>query len=289
MTKGRAYACIIIAAALWGLIGFFVKGLTAQGFSAMQITFFRTLSASICITPLLYFGGRKNFSVALKDLWLFFGTGVISLTFFNYCYFNCIEETSLAVAALLLYTAPAIVMLLSILLFKEKFTKEKGLALVLTFLGCGCVTGVFSGKLELSLLGLLLGLGSGLGYALYSIFSKFALPKYEPLTISAYTFYFACITTGFLADFNGEALAKINLATILYSSGLGLICCLAPYVLYTKGLEHIEAGRASVLATVEPLVAAIVGVCLFNEALTITKVLGMVLIFSAIGILELKK
>lgn len=98
------------------------------------------------------------------------------------------QQTSLAVAALLLYTAPVFVMLMSLLCFGEAFTRTKALALLLTFSGCACVTGVFGSSLTLTLSGLLYGLGSGFGYALYSIFGKYAVRKYSSLTITAYTF-----------------------------------------------------------------------------------------------------
>jgi len=289
MSKTKAYGCIILAAALWGLIGFFVKNLAAQGFSSLQITCMRTIAASICITPLVAMNGIDAFKIELKDCWMFIGTGIISLTFFNWCYFNCMQNSSLAVAALLLYTAPAFVMIMSLFFFGETFTREKAFALIMTFIGCACVTGVFAGELSLSVTALLFGVGSGIGYALYSVFGKYAIVKYTPITISAYTFYFSCIATILLSNINEAVLAKINTMTIVYSLGLGIICCIAPYVLYTKGLSEVEAGKASVLATVEPLVAALVGVIFFAEPLTMEKIIGMVLIFSAIGVLEMKK
>lgn len=288
MSKAKAYVCIIMAAALWGLIGFFVKHLSSQGFTSLQITCLRTVAASICITPLVAMQGMDKFKIALKDIWMFVGTGIISLSFFNWCYFNCIQSSSLAVAALLLYTAPAFVMLMSLFLFGEKFTKEKAIALCMTFIGCACVTGVLSGELNLSVLGLMYGIGSGIGYACYSIFGKYAIRKYETITITTYTFYFSFLATLLVSDFNAEVIAKIDMMTVAYILGLGIICCLIPYVLYTKGLETVEAGQASVLATIEPLVAAIIGVVFFAEPLTMDKIIGMVLIFSAIGVLELK-
>lgn len=288
MSKAKAYGCIIMSAALWGLIGFFVKHLAAQGFTSLQITCLRTVAASICITPLVAMSGMDKFKIALKDIWMFVGTGIISLSFFNWCYFNCIQSSSLAVAALLLYTAPAFVMLMSLFFFGEKLTTRKIIALVMTFIGCACVTGVLTGELNLSVVGLMYGIGSGIGYACYSIFGKYAIRKYESITISAYTFYFSFVATLLLSDFNAEVIAKIDMMTIIYILGLGIICCLIPYVLYTKGLAEVEAGKASVLATVEPLVAAIIGVIFFAEPLTMDKIIGMVLIFSAIGVLELK-
>lgn len=158
--KTKAYLYIISAAVCWGLIGLFVRTLAAQGFSSMQIVALRSLAAAICVTLPLLQSGSAALRIRLRDLWLFVGTGICSLVFFNYCYFNAMQQTSLAVAALLLYT---------------------------------------------------------------------------------------------------------------------------------KGLEQIEAGQASILATIEPFVAAAVGVIFFAEALTPVKIIGMGLIFAAIAVLNIRK
>ena len=110
--KTKAYLYIITAAVCWGLIGLFVKTLAAQGFSSMQIVALRSLAAAICVTLPLLRSGSAALRIRLRDLWLFVGTGICSLVFFNYCYFNAMQQTSLAVAALLLYTAPVFVMLM---------------------------------------------------------------------------------------------------------------------------------------------------------------------------------
>ena len=286
--RTRAYLYIIGAAALWGLIGLFVKTIAGQGFTSMQIVALRAMASASCITLVMLWKGLGQLHIAWRDCWMFVGTGIFSLVFFNFCYFNCIQSSSLAVAALLLYTAPAFVMLMSLLLFDESFTAKKALALVCTFIGCGCVTGAFEGGLKLTLSGLFYGLGSGFGYALYSIFGKYAVQKYSSLTITAYTFYFALIAAVPLAGFDGAALAKIDLLTIGGSLGLGLVCAVIPYLLYTKGLEKVEPGQASILATIEPFVAAAVGMLCFAEPMTMSKAVGMLLIFCSIVILNIR-
>ena len=275
--KTKAYLYIITAAVCWGLIGLFVRTLAAQGFSSMQIVALRSLAAAICVTLPLLRSGRAALRIRLRDLWLFVGTGICSLVFFNYCYFNAIQQTSLAVAALLLYTAPVFVMLMSLVCFSEAFTRTKALALLLTFSGCACVTGVFGSSLTLTLSGLLYGLG------------KYAVRKYSSLTITAYTFYLALAASWPLADFDYQRLAAIDLQAIGSALGLGLLCAVLPYLLYTKGLEQVEAGQASILATIEPFVAAAVGVIFFAEALTPVKIIGMGLIFAAIAVLNIRK
>ncbi len=296
MKKGLSYLSVCIGASLWGFIGVFVKALAGLGFSPMQIVVLRTLTASLCITPLLYYQ-KGSWRVAPADLWLFFGTGVFSITFNNYCYVNSIEASSLAVAALLLYTAPSFVMVLSLFIFHEPFTAAKGWALAAAFAGCCLVTGVFSDQLNVSLAGILYGLGSSLGYAFYSIFSKLALRRYSSTTICAYTFYFALAASLLLSFTPGQQLPAVPdgsggsffVQTLGASLGLGLFCAVLPYLFYTRGLSGLEAGRASVLAFLEPLVAAACGVLLFHEPLTPAKIGGMLLILASVAGLSLSE
>lgn len=284
--KFKAYLYIIAAASLWGLIGLFVKILSAQGFSSMQIVALRSLASAICITAVLFKLGKEYFRVRLQDLWLFIGTGILSLTFFNYCYFNCINASSLAAAALLLYTAPIFVMLMSLVLFHERFTITKGIALLTTFIGCALITGILNTAADFSFTALLYGLGSGIGYALYSIFGKFAVRKYSSATISAYTFYFSTISSLPLADFSAEN-GQWNITTLMAALGIGGLCAVIPYLLYNRGLQEVEATQASILATVEPLVAACVGILCFNEPVTWQKLTGIALILASVIILNL--
>lgn len=285
--KTKAYLYIICAAALWGFIGLFVKHLAAYGFTSMQIVALRSISSAMCATMVLFPSNKNLFKIDWRDSWLFVGTGVISLTFFNYCYFNCMAASSLAVAALLLYTAPIFVVLMSVLLFKESFTAKKAVALAMTFAGCGFITGAFSGSLNLTLTGLFYGLGSGFGYALYSIFGKYAVEKYSSATITIYTFYFSVLASVPMAGFPADTVSRIDTVAMLNILGLGLVCAVVPYLLYNKGLVHVDPGQASILATIEPFVAALIGICYFQEPLTMQKLVGMALIFAAIVLLNL--
>ena len=62
-------------------------------------------------------------------------------------YFSAQQYCSLAIGAVLLYTAPTFVVLMSAALWKEPITKKKLAALALAFLGCAAVSGIFSGGL----------------------------------------------------------------------------------------------------------------------------------------------
>ena len=288
--KSAAPILIIIAGICWGMIGIFTRNLSAGGYSSLQITGARCGITAICLVVYLLLLDRTKLKINPKDIWIFIGTGICSIVFFNVCYFTTIQLLTLSMASVLLYTAPCFVMVMSLFLFHEKMSMQKGLALLLSFAGCILVVGVIGGGVQnLTFTGLLIGLGSGFGYALYTIFGRFAVKKYHPITITAYTFIVAAI--GILPFCKvGEmiTIASGNSDMLQNALILGIVCTIIPYFLYTQGLKHTEAGKASVMAFVEPLMATLVGIFVFNELLTFQNITGMVLIFAAIVLLNMK-
>ena len=289
--KKLAPLFILAAGILWGCIGIFVRRLNAMGLYSMDIVFLRAVATALAMGAFLLIFNRKMFRIRLKDLWCFLGTGICSIVFFNFCYFKAITLTSLSVAAVLLYTAPAIVMVLSFFLFGEKFTKRKVLALVLTFVGCVLVTGVLTDAGNVTGLGVLTGLGAGLGYALYSIFSRYALERgYHSFTITFYTFLIAIVGAAFFADVPGVlCVAAKDAGTVLFALGFGIVCTVIPYLLYTAGLQHVENGKASIIASIEPVTATMLGIFLFAEKTTVTGIAGVVIVILALAIANTQK
>ena len=281
--KARSCFFIILAAALWGAVGIFVRELSAAGFSAMQIVAIRMAVPAVAYTAFLLVTDRRCLRIRPRDCYLFVLTGVLSFAMFNWCYFNAIEASSLGTAAILLYTAPAIVNVLSIWAFRERMTLQKGIAVAATFLGCVLVTGI-GDDMRLSAGGILFGLGAGLGYALYTVFCKAALKRYGSKTVTAYTFLFAAAATIPLAAFDRQSIALFaEPAVLLLSLGIGSLCCLFPYLFYSIGLAEVEAGAAAVMAMLEPVVAAVLGILIYRETFDIWKLAGIVLIVAAVA------
>ncbi len=279
------YVYILIAGALWGTIGLFFNYLSDLGLDRFQIMLLRIGIAAICLGIYIFLTNKALFKIDLRDWWMFFGTGICSLMFFNYCYFTCIAMVSVSVAAVLLYTAPMMVMVMSIVLFHEKLTLKKIVVVLMTFAGCVLVTGLTGGN-SIGAAGILVGLASAFGYALYSIFSTYALKKYHSITITFYTFVLAALATLPLSHVTELAPMLRDPSVLLYGTGLGILACMFPYLLYTRGLTGVVASHASVMATVEPVVATIIGVAVFGDAMTVGKFSGILLILAGIVILN---
>ncbi len=281
-------ALILLAGCFWGSMGIFVRRLTDYGFSSIQIVAIRVTLAALIFCMLLLIKDPSGFRISVKDIPLFLGLGFGSILFFTVCYFTAITMMPLSTAAILLYTSPIWIMLMSVLFFREKLTGRKLLALALAFAGCVLVSGV-SGE-GMTLTGLLVGLGSGIGYGLYSILGTVALRRYSPYTVTTYTFAFAALGAWLICR-PAEMLAKFaaapNLPGLVFFCFLtALVTAVIPFLAYTLGLQTVEASRAGILATVEPLVATLIGVAVFSEPLTLLSGLGILLILAAVVLLN---
>ena len=280
-------ASVLLAAAMWGCIGLFTRAMQAAGFTTVQTVAVRAIITFLLTAVIILIVNPKLFKINPRDLWMFFGTGIFSFLFFNVCYMSSISENSLSVACILLYTAPIWVASLSIPLFKEKMTSQKTIAFVLAF--GGCIMICCSNTLKLTKIGLVFGLCSGLGYALFSIFGKYAAAKYNSLTITFYTFLFGSLGALPLCDVPNLLPLVSNFKGALLSVGVAMVCTVLPYLLYTYGLSKTGASKASVIAVFEPAVASTVGVLFFDESLGVLGFGGLILVMAGLIYLEIGK
>ena len=227
MKKLIAVIYVLVAGCMWGCMGVLVRMLGKINLTSMEIVFLRSVVTLIAMLIFLLVKTGGCFRVKVKDIWCFVGTGALSIAFFNYCYFKTIVYTSLSVAAILLYTSPVFILVMSAILFKEKITMNKIVAVVVTIVGCIFVTGLVGGESSLTPMGFLCGIGAGFGYALYSVFGRYALNKgYSSLTITFYTFVFSTISTFFQVDFD-EIIPKMkSVSSILIGENMnGYVVC----------------------------------------------------------------
>jgi drug/metabolite transporter (DMT)-like permease len=281
---------VVTAGALWGTIGLFSRALNDAGLDSFQVTEARCMITAIGLLLILGVWKRDLLKISLKDSWMFVGTGICSIIVFNILYFQTAQLVSLSMTAVLLYTAPCFVLIFSVFIFHEKLTAQKLAALVFAFVGCIFTAGIIGGSDDFNMMGFVMGIGSGISYSLYSIFGKFALKKYHALTVTFYTFLFAGVALlPFCAPWHIiEVAARVD-EGLWYMLGLGLLITLIPYFLYTQGLRGLDAGVASVIAFIEPMVATIAGFIVYNEEVTFFSLLGIVMILFSVILLNLDR
>ena len=281
-----AYLSILTAAALWGIIGLWNRQLMALGLSPTGIVAVRNFGGMALLAVIFVIRDRSVFRVKREHLKYFFGTGIISVVLFTVCYFSCQKLCSLAVASILLYTAPSFVVVMSAILWKEPVTKKKLSALLLTLVGCALVCGLFAGDLTVTLPGILLGLGAGFFYALYSIFGRYALAHYDSMTVTVWTFLFAGPASLLLVKPAEMTAVLAQPKAWLLGLALVVFSTVLPYIFYTGGLARVEAGKASIMASLEPVVASLMGVVLFSEPMGIQTLLGILCVLAGVYILR---
>lgn len=288
--KKFAPLLIILAGCLWGTMGLFVRHLNTMGLGSMEIVEVRSILAVLILMPCTALKSPSLLKISGQHLLPLAGSGVLSIVFFNYCYFTTIARMNLSAAAILLYSSPIFVMLMSLIFFHETLTARKVLSLLLAFSGCCLVSGIASATASISLGGVLLGLGSGFGYALYSIFSRVSLNQgLSSITITDYTFLFAAIGGAFFTNFSQitAAISQHGLPLLGFLLLYCVVTTVLPYLLYTTGLSHVENGPASVMASVEPVVATLLGFLVFSETPTLSAFAGMALVLAALVLLSL--
>ncbi|MGG0644602.1 DMT family transporter [Sporosarcina gallistercoris] len=280
----RVYLITISGAVCWGLIGLFISPLYARGFTSWDVVAIRGIFSFVFLLLIMALFYRDQLRTRLKDHIFFASAGVFSLAFFNYFYFEVFSHSSLSLAVTLLYTGPLFVTLLSRVFFKEPLTIRKGWALAFAITGSAFVVGLLPfGSQSIPGKTLLMGILSGFCYALYTIFTKPVTKRYSALTITTYTFLYTSIfmllTSDILAKVDKFQHADVWRSALL----LALVSTVAAYVLYTSGLRYLEAGKASILATIEPIVAVLIGVLFLGDHLLGWQVFGIALVlYSAI-------
>ncbi|MBQ3118473.1 MAG: EamA family transporter [Clostridia bacterium] len=287
--KTKAYLFIVLASVMWGTSGLFVNFLAPYGLTSLQMTAIRAMGAAIFMGIYIFVSNKRLFRVSAEQLVLY-ALGGISMFCTQSCYFTSMQMTSVSTAVVLMFTAPIFVMIYSVAFLGEKLTPQKTVSLVLMIVGCALVSGIVGG-LKVNIIGILLGLLSGIAYSAYNILTKIQMRK--TLNPSTATFY-CFLTSGMLAMVFSKPQGIVTVAmenphTILLMAGLSAVTCFLPYFIYTIALKTIPAGTATTLGILEPMAATIFSVVILGERLSIASTTGIVLILFAVFLLSKSK
>ncbi|MBQ1282065.1 MAG: EamA family transporter [Oscillospiraceae bacterium] len=281
---------ILLSGVLWGTTGTLVRALQAVGLGAMEITQIRMTGAALATALYLLLFRRDLLRIRLRDLWCFLCTGVLGLMLFSYFYNRNVQVSNLTTAAVLQSVVPAFLMLMSRIVFREKMTPRKLTALALVLAGCMLVAGLGTGQLQISALGLVIGLSSAFFGALNSVFTRITLDHgYFAPTVTFYSFLFCAIANAFFTDWGSIAgVIRADTSILPLMALLGIMTEALPCVCFCAGLKTVEPGRAAILSTSEPVVSTLCGFIFYHEAATVQNLGGMALVLTAIVLMNLQ-
>ncbi|MGF7001718.1 DME family drug/metabolite transporter [Lachnospiraceae bacterium PFB1-21] len=281
---------IIAATLLWAATGVVTRYIATTGLTTVEIAALRVVSSAIIFFIILLLFYPDRLKIKVRDLGWFAGIGLGSLFLNNLAYSETVQRASLSMAVILLYTSPFFVTIMARIFFKEKITTRKLFALTLAFIGCLFVVGVSKAGLEEGIvLTILIGMCAGFGFGLYSILGSVLLKRYDSLTVAFYAILFAALGTVGLTK-------PAAVATTLMASPSKLPLCIIgsfvtvalPYICYSLALKYMEASKASIISSFEVVAASLYGAVLFGERLQLKNILGIVLVLTALILLQLK-
>jgi drug/metabolite transporter, DME family len=277
--RGRSelvgYLLVALAAVLWGLLGPVARIALQEGLQPLELGFWRALIAgSLCALVSM---GRRTAPIPRREIPGVLGFGVVGVAIFYAAYFQAVDLGGAALAAILLYTAPAWVALASFLWLGERITGRTAMAVGLTMSGVAAVA-LAGGEIgRASGGGVAWGLIAGLSYASYYVVGKWYFSRYGTLTVLAYA-----LPAGALLLLPFVAFQPRSGAVWLVILFVAVVPTFAAYLIYGAGLVRVNATRAATVAAIEPVVAAAAAFLMWDERFTAIGYLGAALVLSAV-------
>jgi drug/metabolite transporter (DMT)-like permease len=297
----RGYTVALISAAILSTTAIFIRHLTqAFHLPALILAFWRDLFVFLTLLPILRLVGRSLLRVDRQHLGYLVLYGLV-LAIFNSLWTLSVSLNGAAVSTVLAYCSVGFTALLGWWFLKERLDWGKLLAVALALAGCVLVSGALDpAAWRLNLLGIITGMLSGLGYAIYTLMGRSASQRgLNPWTTLVYTFGFAA---AFLLVFNLLSGGRIpgaaaRLADFLWLgkafTGWGVLFLLAAgptlagFGLYNVSLTYLPSSVANLVVTLEPVFTAVIAYFLLGERLTWIQMMGGLLILGGVVFLRI--
>ncbi|GAC1461850.1 MAG: EamA family transporter [Ktedonobacterales bacterium] len=279
---------IMLAAVLWGTVGVTTQMLyRISATNPLSVGFFRLGLATPCLAVACWsLLGRRMFHIARRDLAVMALIGMM-LALYQVCFFAAIARVGVTVATLVtLCTAPVLVALLSVACARERLARPVVLALVCAVSGIGLVVGGRPGaaRTAADTVGVLLALGSALGYAVVTLAARAIAGRYHALQINTVGFGCGALVLLPIALASGFAVIYPARGWLLLVY-LGTVPTALAYVLFLTGMRSTIATVASILTLLEPLTATLLAWVLFGERLGPLGLVGACLLLGAMAVL----
>ena len=270
------YVLVALAACLWGTLGLFFRILHDDfQLSSLSIAFLRAAVAAALLLSVMLVTRRRLLRISRRAAAFYLLYGLVGVAAFYFFYVQAVIQTSVTTAVVLLYTAPAFVSLIAWRVWGEAMTARKLAALALAFAGCALVARAYDPtELRLNLFGLAFGLGAGLTYALYTAFSKFVLARHSGWTALTYALVVGALFLAPLQSADGLMPLALHPIGWIVVIGLAVGPTLGSLTLYNAGLQRVPASNASLVATLEPVVASGLAFAFLGEHLEPWQLIG---------------
>lgn len=265
---------IVVAATLWGLLGIFGKQAQSLGVSALEVAFWRALLGGA-----LFAGHAAVVRARVprgRDLAVTVAFGLVGGSLFYGSYQLAVRAGGASLASVLLYTAPAFVAVLGALVLRERVGRTEAAAVLATIAGIA-VIGLGGGQgITVGPAAIGWGLTAGFSYALYYLYGARYFPRYPPAVLFAVALPVGAVGLAPFVRFSAPSAAAWG-----YLAAIAILSTYLAYLAYARGLLGLPATRASVIAALEPVVAAGFAAAIFGERLSALALVGAALVIAA--------
>ena len=288
--KLRGMLLASLASSLWAISGISGEILFKQfNFSSDWLVSTRTLMSGILLFMIVVFIEKKSILRPLKNKWDSLGIilfGAAGMYLVQYTYFKTIELSNVSFATILQFTAPFFIFIYESIKNRKLPSISTVTLLFMTILGVVFIAtkGNFS-NLSVSLEALLFGLVSAVMIAFYSTYPKKLLKKYGSITVVGWGMIIGSVISNIIhpiweiqGDINTKSIIQVIIVVILGTS--------IAYLIYIASLNYISSSLAGILTAFEPVLAAVLSVVIFGLKFSIIELIGFVLVFVSIFILE---
>ncbi len=289
MNRYLAMGIVALAAILWGFIGLCTRAMYDCGLDSIQINGVRGILCAFIFLMIIVLSDPKSLVIKKrKDILKMIFYGVLKFLM-DIFYIQSLMEVSLALAGILLATETYFMLFISLFLFRGGITPAKVLATFVGFSGVALLMNIFTNPGEINVEGVLYGLGAGLFSALYSTGVKLSLNDgYKPNTVLFYVFLVGAVLFMFVMDVPATFSIAFGTPNMIFDSLiLTFLLTLVPYYLYAKGMESLDPITVLILALLEAVTSAVVGVMIFSEPMDAFNVLGIAMVLGSILLMNI--
>lgn len=279
-------AAIALAAALWALGAVVAASLFADGVEPLELAEARSVVAALglALIPMSWRPPEETPSYAVRRGLLLLG---VCIGLVNAVYYVAIDRLPVAVALVLQYTAPAMVVVYMAVRQRTRPRNEVVVAVLLALAGVALVSGFLGADLgSVDGLGVAMGIASAVLFASYTLVGESVTRTYGPLGAMFRAFSIAGSLWICWQIFNGfprELFDPANLPRVVL---IGLGATLAPFLLYLWGVERVRAERAAIAATLEPVLGALVAWVFLGQTLGAAQTVGGALVIAAVILIQ---
>lgn len=287
--RGSGAAAVLLGASLWGTIGT-TYALIQERVAVDDVTLVTLRALGAALICVAWFGWRDRpaFAIRESDIGRMVLFGLVSVTAFYLALIYAFRYSSVAVGTLLLYLAPALVTLGAALWLNDPINRAKGGALALSFAGLLLIVEAYRpGELGANWLGVVFGLASAITYGSYSLIGKQLTARYRPGTLLLWNLLIGAaglLAVKLIVSPGSWPSPSETAGIALYT---GLVLSVLPVGLYTIGLSRLPSSEASILATIEPVVAMVLATWLLGERLGPVQLAGAVCVLGSVLLLAL--